>query len=213
LTGDLSVTNVGPTNAGGVDLNCSAENSARLALLGTTFPGLNLSNVYLVVNSNAPMSGREAQQWMSAGNNFVKIFFQGTANPPDNATNPFGTEITALATSHPTPSGLVISADPYFRHHRKELSTAIRANATLSTVPVCYPFHEFTDTGPHCSLNKPQLSVPVATSTAPDIKGTAYYQLGFEAGKYLVTGKHVGGVKWDVAQKKWVNEVAKRSPY
>lgn len=211
LTGDLSVTNVGPTNVGGVDLNCSAGNPARLTLLGTTFPGLNLANVYLVVNNNAPMSGHEVQQWQQAGNNHFKIFFQNSANPPENAANPFGAEVAALAASNPRPSGLVISADPCFRYHRAKLAQAIRANGTLNAVRVCYPFREFADNGSHCSLDRPQLSLPVASSAAAEITATAYYQLGRKAGTYLNTQQNAGVVKWDFTQNNWANEVLKRS--
>jgi hypothetical protein len=69
---------------------------------------------------------------------------------------------------------------------------------------VCYPFKEFADNSGHAYyLPKPQLSVP-AGSSAPEIQDTAYYQLGWKAGKYLTQKANEGFTTWDVNLNRWV---------
>jgi hypothetical protein len=190
-------------------LDIPSQDGARAALLQQNVPTLDLSKVYLVVNNNAPMSPGEEQVWINAN---VAKFFVGNPNPPKGTVDPFTPDVTALANSQPTPTGLVISADPYFRLSRTALIKAIRANNTLKNIPVCYPFREFADARHGYSLVEPQLSLPVATSNSADIKKTAYYQLGFKAGQYLLKiGTNTGVVTWSSNLKKWDNLVTRRS--
>jgi hypothetical protein len=195
---------MGPTNKGGVILNTPAQNGARLQQLTGH---CDLTKVYLVVNDNNPMeagANSEAVQW---GNNRVARFFAGIANPTAaNVVQVLTQAVTALAASNPTPSGLVISSDPYFRLYRTELVKTFRADNTLKAVPICYPFKEHADadkSGHAYWLYKPQLSVPVATSSNADIQATGYYKLGLEAGKYLSTGANRGIITWDLNQNRW----------
>jgi hypothetical protein len=198
---------IGPTKKGGVILNTPAQNGARLQQLTGH---CDLTKVYLVVNDNNPMeagANSEAAQWANMGNNNVARFFAGIANPTAaNVVQVLTQAVTALAASNPTPSGLVISADPVFRLFRTELRKAFRANNTLKAVPICYPFKEYADNSGHgFVLNKPQVSVHVASSTKSDIQDTGYYQLGLKAGRYLSQGgdQDQGTATWDANQNKW----------
>ena len=112
--------------AGGVNMNNPSEDTARKKLL--TDPPFNVApgKLYLVVNSNinaSPMSHNDAHNWPPAK---VAKFFNGVPNPPD-PTATFNTEFTNLKNSNPTPEGLVISADPYFRLWR----TAFTAHSVV----------------------------------------------------------------------------------
>src|SRR5204862_5607732 len=101
-------------------------------------------NVYLVVNSNNPGNAMDAANWPPPK---VARFFNGVPNPVTNsnntsANNHFIAEFEALALQHPSPRGLVISADPYFRYWRTAFTIAL---ANKLPVAVCYPYQDFMD--------------------------------------------------------------------
>ena len=191
--------------AGGVNMNNPSEDTARKKLL--TDPPFNVApgKLYLVVNSNinaSPMSHNDAHNWPPAK---VAKFFNGVPNPPD-PTATFNTEFTNLKNSNPTPEGLVISADPYFRLWRTAFTAAL---GSILPVPVCYPFQDFIDAinnqpntpNIHNSvaLEQPKLNNPNDSSDA----STAYFQLGKQTGRFLAGTANVKVVNWDAANSTW----------
>ncbi len=148
------------------------------------------------------MSHNDAHNWPPAK---VAKFFNGVPNPPD-PTATFNTEFTNLKNSNPTPEGLVISADPYFRLWRTAFTAAL---GSILPVPVCYPFQDFIDAinnqpntpNIHNSvaLEQPKLNNPNDSSDA----STAYFQLGKQTGRFLVGTANVKIVKWDAANSTW----------
>jgi hypothetical protein len=190
---------LGKTNVGGVILNTPDQNNARAALL----QGIDPAKIYLVVNNNAPMRSDEVTAWQ---NNNVAYFFQTYPNNPTAAQvdKSFADDLDALAKN--SPSGVVISADPVFRHYRHAFIKALRNHNSMKTIPVCWPFHEYKDAdnagpGKGYAIQRPQLSVPA--TDVKEVPYTAYYELGWIAGKYL-NGNTVGIKQWDYTQNKWV---------
>jgi hypothetical protein len=197
----LSTTNT--CNSGGVNQNVPMQNVARKAVLSGHVA--DPARIWLIVNSNNTIfSNAEIAKWGKAN---VQEFFQGSpTNPASNtndnniATNYFVQEFATLAGMTPTPLGLVISPDPYFRHWRTAFTIAL--NDRLA-VPVCYPYQEFSDAAPtgHAGFHfdKPRL----ASATAAQIPETAYYQLGLKAGQFLAAKasghpkQYVGVTTWN----------------
>lgn len=201
LTGD-TLTGNAPAAAGGVNMNNPGEDQVRKQLLKDNF-GLQPGKLYLVVNFNAPMSGNDANNWPPAK---VAKFFQN-GNPPGDPTNDLNTEFTNLKNSNPTPEGLVISADPYFRLWRTAFTKAL---GNILAVPVCYPFQDYID-AINAEPNQPNLGNSVAldqpklnNSTNDSDPNTAYYQLGKQAGRFLSGTANVKVVKWDAATATWL---------
>jgi hypothetical protein len=203
LTGDALGGN--PTAlAGGVNMNNPGEDTARKKLLTGHNPPFNVDpgELYLVVNNNSPMSHNDANNWPPAK---VAKFFNGVPNPPD-PTAAFDTEFTNLKKSTPTPKGLVISADPYFRLWRTAFTAAL---GSILPVPVCYPFQDYIDAinnqpnkpniGNSKALDQPKLNNPNDSSDV----STAYFQLGKQTGRFLAGTANVKVVKWDAANSAW----------
>ncbi len=201
LTGD-TLTGNSPASAGGVNMNNPGEDRVRRKKL--TDPPFNVDpgKIYLVVNFNAPMSGNDANNWPPAQ---VASFFKN-GNPLD-PTNDLNTEFTNLQKSNPTPKGLVISADPYFRLWRTAFTKAL---ANILAVPVCYPFQDYIDAinaepGTPNLAKSVSLDLPKLNDSANDNnQNTAYYQLGKQAGRFLSGTANVQVVKWDAATATWL---------
>lgn len=184
--------------AGGANINAPGEDAARKAMLKSKFTNVQDASTYLVVNNNSPMWPNDAKNWPPER---VARFFDGVPNPRKNeqttdADNHFIAEFDQLAQRKPTPTGLVISSDPYFRYWRTAFAIAI---AEKIPVPVCYPFQEFVDVsartankGNSIALDKP----PLNNSSDPSDQTTAYFQLGRQVGKF-VAGADVGVVTWN----------------
>jgi hypothetical protein len=188
LSGVLLNTN-NPCNSGGVNQNIPIVNQARRdALIAKK---VDPARVWLVVNNNNPISSTEIAAWGNANHH---SFFSGAPNHPFNApdtsrNNSFIDEFKALAAKPQPPLGLVISPDPYFRHFRTAFVTAL---ADQLPVPVCYSYEDFctaaagtSNTANSVSLDQPRLYREAGTR-APDIAATAYYQLGYKAGQFLI---------------------------
>jgi hypothetical protein len=185
--------------AGGANINAPGEDAARKALLKSKYPNVQDASMYLVVNNNSPMWPNDAKNWPPAR---VARFFDGVPNPRKNeqttdADNHFIAEFDQLAQRKPTPTGLVISADPYFRYWRTAFAIAL---AEKIPVPVCYPFQEFVDVsartankGNSIALDKP----PLNNSSDPGDQTTAYFQLGRQVGKFVAGTADVGVVTWN----------------
>jgi hypothetical protein len=98
----------------------------------------------------------------------------------------------------------VISADPYFRLWRTAFTTAL---GNILPVPVCYPFQDFKDAiqpnqpnyDNSAVLDLPQLNDPNDSSNSE----TAYYKLGWQAGRYLAGTANVRVVTWDWQNRVW----------
>ncbi|MFZ2138765.1 MAG: hypothetical protein WAV78_17840 [Xanthobacteraceae bacterium] len=203
LTGDVPQVPGNPNPnavAGGVNMDNPGGDQARKDILTNAPYHVNAATLYLIVNANSLMSDKDAHPWPPAK---VAKFFDNTPNPPD-PTNAFNTEFTNLSHRHPAPGGLVISADPYFRLWRTAFTTAL---GNILPVPVCYPFQDFKDaTQPNqpnydnsAVLDLPQLNDPNDSSNSE----TAYYKLGWQAGRYLAGTANVRVVPWDWQNRVW----------
>jgi hypothetical protein len=183
-------------------MNNPGGDNARKKLLTDPPFSVNPGKIYLVVNSNSPMSGNDANNWPPAK---VAKFFHNVPNPAD-PTAAFNNEFTTLKNSTPTPEGLVISADPYFRLWRTAFTAAL---GSILPVKVCYPFQDFIDAinnqpkkpniGNSKPLDQPKLNNPNNSSD----ESTAYFQLGKQAGRFLAGTANVRVVKWDHINKEW----------
>jgi hypothetical protein len=185
--------------AGGANINAPGEDAARKAILKSKYPNVQDASTYLVVNNNSPMWPNDAKNWPPAR---VARFFDGIPNPRKNeqttdADNHFIAEFDQLAQRTPAPTGLVISADPYFRYWRTAFAIAL---AEKIPVPVCYPFQEFVDVSARTAnkansiaLDKP----PLNNSSDPGDQTTAYFQLGRQVGKFVAGTADVGVVTWN----------------
>lgn len=183
--------------AGGVNMNAPGQDHARKTLLKSTYPSVQDASMYLVVNNNNPMSSNDTKNWPPSR---VARFFQDIDNPEDNdpdANNYFIAEFQKLAQREPTPTGLVISADPYFRLYR---TAFVKALAAILSVPTCYPFQDFVDISAKTpnknnsiALNKPPLN---NTSDSGD-ETTAFFQLGKQVGRFIAGITNVGVVTWN----------------
>jgi len=121
-------------------------------------------------------------------NGHVYTFFSGVPNPLD-PTSAFNNGFDDLAKNvNPKPTGLVISADPYFRRWRTAFTAAIGSKIAI---PVCYPFHDFitainNQVGTPNINNSKALDLPKLSSpNVADQSSTAYYQLGLQAKAFL----------------------------
>jgi hypothetical protein len=192
LSGFLLTTN-NPCNSGGVNQNVPIENQARKnKLTGHAAPfNVDPARIWLVVNNNNPMSGTETAQW---GNTNYQSFFTSSPNPPTNANdttnnNNFIHEFGELAGKPQAPLGLVISPDPYFRYWR---TAFVKALDSQLAVPVCYSYEDFVDAanGTGNAANSVSLDQPYlyrqAGATPHELEATAYYQLGYKAGQFLI---------------------------
>jgi hypothetical protein len=204
----LLLTTGNPCNSGGVNQNVPIENQARKdRVSGGAAPfNVNPARVWLVVNNNNPISNTETGIW---GNTNYQHFFQASPNPPTNSNdttnnNNFIDEFASLAAKAAPPLGLVISPDPYFRYWRTAFTIAL---ANQLPVPVCYSYHDFVvaaaatgNAANSTSLDRPFLARPAGD---PAIAATAYYQLGFKAGQFLVAKasghptQYVGVATWN----------------
>jgi hypothetical protein len=164
--------------------------------------------IYLIVNYNAPMSGKDSLNWPPAK---VAKFFDGRQNPPTNtrdatANNNFIAEFKTLAQQTPRPEGLVVHADPYFRLWRTAFVIAL---ADQLPVPVCYPYNDYISAvnslhrklniNNSIALDEPPLNNPNNDSDPL----TAYFQLGKQVGRYLAGTANVKVVTWDPGNKSW----------
>jgi hypothetical protein len=129
------------------------------------------------------MAALERNDWINPPtriNDNVFLFFTNPPadNPaPPNVLNAYIAEVTNLKNQIPSPTGVVVSSDPFFR---STASDFVSAMSSLG-VPICYPFQDFNPTPPNILLpNAAVLSS--ATSTDPN---TAYYRLGLVAGAVL----------------------------
>jgi hypothetical protein len=207
LSGIL-LTTTNQCNSGGVNQNVPIENKPRKdKITGAPFH-VDPTRIWLVLNNNNPMSSAEITAW---GNTNYQLFFSGSPNPPINSPDPtdnnhFIHEFSVLAGIAQPPLGLVISPDPYFRYWRTAFTIAV---ADQLAVPVCYSYHDFVvaasttgNAANSVSLDKPHLAVP-GGSTHGQIAATAYYQLGYKAGQFLLAKasghprQFVGVTKWD----------------
>jgi hypothetical protein len=192
-------------SAGGVNMNNPGEDKVRKEML--TDPPFNVDpgKLYLIVNSHAPMSRSDGQNWPPSK---IAYFFNGLPNnPPGDPTAALTTEFTNLSGSNPAPAGLVISADPYFRLWRTAF-TAVLGN--IVPVPVCYPFKDYLDainnqpTKPNIA-NSQALELPRLNNSANNNDpNTAYFQLGRQAGRFLNGTADVKVVKWDAVAAQWL---------
>jgi hypothetical protein len=185
--------------AGGVNMNVPGEDTTRQTLLKETYPHVQDTSMYLVVNNNSPMWPNDAKNWPASR---IARFFCDVANPTNNkqsieADNHFIAEFHKLAQRKPTPTGLVISVDPYFRYWRTAFVIAL---AEKLPIPVCYPFQDFVDASDKTAnksnsiaLNKP----PLNNSSDAGDQTTAYFQLGKQAGKFIAGTGDVGVVRWN----------------
>jgi hypothetical protein len=200
--------------AGGVNMNSPGGDGARKTLLKGQYSSVKDESMYLVVNGNDPMWPNDAKYWPSSK---VVRFFHGINNPLQNIPstdegNHFIAEFRNLAEKDPAPTGLVISADPYFIYFRKAFAIAL---ADRLPIPVCYPFREFIDAcaktlnkDKSISLNKPPLSNPDDESD----ETTAYFQLGKQVGRFLTGTANVGVVTWDGSTWVLKSEVCAKPP-
>jgi hypothetical protein len=196
LTGDDPGAPTAAT-AGGVNMDNPGGDQARKDAITHGNPPFNVNSgkIYLIVNYNSLMTGKDAHNWPPAK---VATFFDHTANPLD-PTQALNTEFTNLRNRTPAPEGLVISADPYFRLWRTAFTAAL---GNILPVPVCYPFQDFIDAinnqagqpniNNSLALDKPKLN-NAANYGDPD---TAYFRLGARAATFLATNANVGIVKW-----------------
>jgi len=188
--------------AGGVNMDNPGQDQLRRRKLTDPPFSVPPGKIYLVVNSNGPMSVKDANNWPPAK---VARFFDGVPNPTD-PTAAFDNEFAALQKRTPTPEGLVISADPYFRLWRTAFTAAL---GRILPIPVCYPFEGFIDAinnqpnkpniGNSIALDQPNLNNP----TNDDDPNTAYFQLGKQAGRFLDTAADVKVVTWDGRNSRW----------
>jgi hypothetical protein len=208
--------------AGGVNMNAPGEDDARKTLLKKTYQNVEDASMYLVVNNNSPMWPNDAKNWPQ---HRVARFFDGIANPPSNkrtkdADNHFIAEFDKLAQSKPTPTGLVIGADPYFFYWRRAFTMAL---AEKLPIPVCYPFQDFVDANAGTSnkrnsiaLNKPHLNNSSddsdETTAFLQLGSTAYFQLGKQVGRFIAGIADVGVVRWNGSEWKLPPGLPERPP-
>jgi len=191
MAGSLPASGTITHSAGGVVLNTIAQNDdRRTKMLPALKPGIDTSNVFLVQNYNSEMTQLEKNAWFNPENVFP--FFNQRNNSPD-----FSMDIKTLGMKNP--SGLVVSADPYFRMYRKLFTKQLK---TLN-IPVCYPFKEFVDEAPAgsvCNWLGPTLGIDLIANPAPtqtEIMATAGWQLGKKVASFLTNPTSVGNVQWD----------------
>lgn len=188
----------------GVVLNISelhAGAADALAKKGATKAG-----IWLVENGNSDMAALECSDWQRDVNNNCFFFFNDPKidNPdPSTARSTYLNEVLKLKAQNPTPTGVVVSSDPYFRTTAPDFAFAM--TTLMPGVPVCYPFADFSPSGSNILLtNAPVLSTPTATDA-----NNAYFQLGKRAADVLnnstdatpmpaskLTSKMWDGSKW-----------------
>ncbi len=194
-----------PALAGGVNINNASEDVARKQVLTGRPFNVPSGHIYLVVNNNSPLN--DGAGWPPAK---VARFFNNAPNPPTNDPNTgvhFIAEFQALAQQNPTPGGLVVSADPYFRLWRTAFTVAL---AAVLPVPVCYAYQDFIDAinalpnTPNIN-NSRALDLPNLNNPAnPNDPNTAYFQLGKQAGRFLAGTADMKVVKWDAGNNTWL---------
>ena len=185
--------------SGGVNMNTPGGDDAGKIILKNTFLTVQDESMYLVVNNNSPLLSSAAKNWPPTR---VARFFHDVDNPKGNkqttdADNHFIAEFQKLAQRKPTPTGLVISADPYFRLYRTAFVIAL---AEKLPIPVCYPFQDFVDAcektankDNSIALNKP----PLNNSSDSSDETTALFQLGKQVGRFIARTANVGVTRWN----------------
>jgi hypothetical protein len=157
----------------GVNLNYSERHFDAASALAH---GGDTSSIWLVENGNSDMAILECTDWQRDLNNNCFFFFSNPRidNPdPSNARSAYLSEIINLKAQNPTPTGVVISSDPYFRTTAPALVDAIKN--LLPNVPVCYPFKDYElRPGLDILLSK----APSLSSDTPSDPKNAYFQLG-----------------------------------
>jgi hypothetical protein len=130
-----------PSNAsnfwGAVDLQSFSGNGLRISHLAGL--GLHPSDITLLYNPNSRMSGLELAGWTGATP--VKCGINPTTQENDETT--FQSAFDSIA-AMPV-KAVIISADPFFNHHKFEMITA--ANSFIARKPnvnfVCYPTQNY----------------------------------------------------------------------
>jgi hypothetical protein len=154
----------------GVVLNTSARYPNAVSMLP------DVDGAWLVQNFNSETKNAEETDWRNnIGNTNIFRFFEPP--PQQNDENLYLSEVNRLRTLKPTPTGVVLSHDPYFRATASTLKTAM---ANLG-VPICYPFKEFNPSGRDFLLPN---GAPLSSIDASD-RTNAYFQLGDRAADVL----------------------------
>jgi hypothetical protein len=132
-------------------------------------------------------------------------------NPdPSNARSAYLGEVLKLKSQNPTPIGVVVSADPYFRTTAQDFTFAM--TALMPGIPVCYPFGDFSLSSSDIYLpHAPVLSSSVNAADA----NTGYFQLGERAADVLNNSTDTQPVPptkasskywfWDGTQATWMD--------
>jgi hypothetical protein len=178
LSGRLPQPPTPPGKYCGVVLNTSEQYTIEMIQRGL---GINdPSAVWLVQNRNSETAflNGEYNDWVLKIRNANRFMF---FDPPPKANNAaqYPSEVNKLRASSPTPTGVVVSPDPYFRITAVAFKNAM--NSVLPRIPICYPFKDFNPSSPDILLPKGAM-LSSANSSDPT---NAYYQLGDRAADVL----------------------------
>jgi hypothetical protein len=164
----------GPPNyKGGVSLQSSPSNSARIALLNTL--GFTSPEIGLFYNPNSYMID-EVSNWDNLIGTTTQTFQGGIDGNGDNNKTAYATDFTAAK----IPSAiraLVISADPFFQDTKEQLIAAVNGWIAAGTAAgvnryVCYPTQDYANTS-----GTTQPTAKKGTLYGPDL-ANAYNLLG-----------------------------------
>ena len=163
----------------GVNLNTSGRYAEAVSALERL--GANRNGIYLAQNFNSEMADDEFNEWptLIPGNNNRFRFFepqQPQMQPVNNDAAKYVQEVARLRGFSPT--GVVVSSDPYFRFTAPAFRTAMSALG----IPICYPSKEFLPANRAILLPN---GAKLSSSVTQEIPFTAYYQLGLRAADIL----------------------------
>jgi hypothetical protein len=156
----------GPNFYGGVNLDTPAGDALRNNYLATKF-SINPNEIFLMFNKNSRMTQPELRAWRA--HRWPEVQGGAGANG-DNDTAQFAKGFNAAKS---VAKGVVVSADPYFGHHRDDFVAA----ANGSQLYVCYPFQHFGGANPKPNSGR-------SSWYGPDLSA-AYKTVGMKAAKLL----------------------------
>ena len=169
---------------GGVTVSGWNANSARVDFLAAK--GRSRAGIGLFCNPKSAMNQAEETNWATI-QGVNQTILHGGGSGGRNNPNHYPAEIAHANTAGITT--LVISADPFFFHSREKLIKAANewvAGAAAGTRYVCYPFHEYGNTG---GQNQPTAGTASwYGGSLPD----AYSQIGVTAALQLNSTNPIG---------------------
>jgi hypothetical protein len=199
---------------GGVNQNTPDQNEANWKALSDPQrdPTIKATDVALIVNDKAAMTGAESQMWNDPRNGHDPDSVVANTDPNTNNLVQLFRDIAALRLprgSNTRPKGLVVSADPFFRTFKEQFDTRLRAQGQGNFAGwVCYPYEDFRPSQNPQYIISPT-TPPLFTSGNAGDQKAGYYQLGIITAAAFKT-QAPRSVMWN--GKDWVTQTVHAAP-